>query len=81
MAETTPVITTAATLEVSDSDIERLVEQHLLRKARIPKEAEVSLVWRGSQCLCLHVTIKHQRPAGRSPAIPDWSECLEDVFD
>ena len=80
MAETTSVITTTATLEVSDSDIERLVEEHLRRKARMPKEAEVSLEWRGSQCPYLYVTITHQRPATSFSGSPDWSQGLADHF-
>jgi hypothetical protein len=84
MAETTSVITTTATLEVSDSDIERLVEEHLRRKAGIPKEAKVSLEWRGLHCPYLHVTITHQRPAERPPVSPEsrayWSESLGSVF-
>ena len=84
MIETTSVITTTVTVEISDDQIEDLVERHLQRKLGLPKGAEVSLEWRGTHCPYLHITIKHQRPALTSTANPDhadWSCRLGDLFD
>jgi hypothetical protein len=81
MIETTSTVTTKVTLDVSDSDIERLVEDPLRRRGRIPKNANVNLEWRGSQCPYLHVTVEHQRPgSGPSASGHDWATKLDDAL-
>ncbi len=81
MIETTSTVTTKVTLDVSDSDIERLVEDRLRRRAGIPRDASVSLEWRGNQCPCLHVTVEHQRP-GSDPSASNhaWTTQLNDAL-
>lgn len=84
MFETTSTVTTTASLEVSDDAIERLVEEHLRRKARIPTDATVNIEWRGSQCPYLHITITHQRPARRFLDEEDsssWADRLDGIFE
>jgi hypothetical protein len=51
------------------------------RWGRIPKDANVNLEWRGSQCPYLHVTVEHQRPgSGPSASDHDWATKLDDAL-
>lgn len=81
MIETSSTVTTTATVDVSDTQIESLVERHLRRRLSLSKEAEVSLEWRGSHCPYLHITVKHQRASPAPAADSAWTERLDDVFD
>lgn len=80
---TNSTVTTTATLDIDDDAIERLIEAHLRRRTGIPKEAEVRLEWRGSQCPYPVATITHQRSVRTSVGTedkPDWADRLVNAF-
>lgn len=83
MPDISSMVTTTATLEINDDQLEALAEAHLRRKLRLPADAEVSLEWQGTHCPYLHVTIKHERPARTSVGMPDhsdWTDKLDSLF-
>jgi hypothetical protein len=84
MPDINSVVTTTATLDITDDQLEQLAEAHLRQKLRLPEDATVSMEWQGTACPYLHATIKHQCSALTSTANPDhpgWCGRLGSLFD